>query len=286
MAVGLAVAALAPVAAAGCGGRIGQPIRIGVLVDCTGVIAAEHDWRLPRRAAPARARRQAAPGHGPNGGVRGATVAGRPVQLVEGCTETGVFGRLISEATRLVETEHVDVVVGGVGWSDGFVFRDLARRYPHVAFVLAGSWAREVTASARPRTCTLHPRRRAGSGRARDVCVPDAGLAPGGRRRRGRADGLGVGRRVRARVLRTRREGHTVLTPSFSTGGEPVGRVPASDDGVAVFEDYGIVNPAGFLRAYVRRHPDAARHVLLSTWVYGPADQPQLAGSGRASTAS
>ena len=70
-------------------------------------------------------------GAAPEDGVAGATAGGRKVELVRGCTETGEFTVLPRGGARLVETEHVDAVVGGNGPS----IRDVARLYPTVAFV-------------------------------------------------------------------------------------------------------------------------------------------------------
>ena len=80
-------------------------------------------------------------GTGPGGGVTEATVAGRKVQLVIGCAESGEYDVFISEARRLVEKEHVDAVVGG----DGVVIRDVARLYPTVPFVSTFWDEQEIT---------------------------------------------------------------------------------------------------------------------------------------------
>ena len=67
-----------------------------------------------------------------------------------------------------------------------------------------------------------------------------------------------------------------VWTPAYSATGQPLGQVPKSVDGVAMFEDYGLVVPAGFLQAYVNRHPDAPRSLLMSLWYYPPTDAQAL----------
>jgi substrate-binding family protein len=145
---GLAVAgvALLIAAATGYGGSAAAPFRIGVLSDCTGIGAATNDWSLAAAELPLLQHGGTLAGTGPSSGVRGATVAGRHVEIVTGCSESGVYGRLITETRQLVEIDHVDAVVGAFGWSDGVVFRELARRYPTVPFLLAGSFVREATA--------------------------------------------------------------------------------------------------------------------------------------------
>ena len=99
--------------------------------------------------------------------MQGAKVAGRRIEIVEGCSETGVYGRLINETRQLVEIDHVDAVVGGFGFSDGIVFRELARRYPTVPFLLVVSVVREATVHRPPPTsiasCPTSSRTRPGS---------------------------------------------------------------------------------------------------------------------------
>jgi branched-chain amino acid transport system substrate-binding protein len=78
--------------------------------------------------------------------VRGARAAGRPVEIVRACSESGEFATLTQVARRLVEREHVAaVVVGGPFSVDGLALRDVARRYPGVTFLAAANGPREVT---------------------------------------------------------------------------------------------------------------------------------------------
>ena len=74
------------------------------------------------------------------------------MQLVEGCTEGGVYDRLIAEARRLVEQERVDVVVGGFGPADGVILRDYLRLHPEVSGVLAGTTSQAATLPHIPST--------------------------------------------------------------------------------------------------------------------------------------
>ena len=78
-------------------------------------------------------------------GVTPATVAGRPVELVPGCIEGGEYSTVIEQARLLVEVSHVDAVVGGTYPGDGLVLREVARKYPDVAFVVSSPGDREVT---------------------------------------------------------------------------------------------------------------------------------------------
>jgi hypothetical protein len=131
--VAAAVAALA-LAVTGCGaGR--APFRIGVLVDCQGPLKSTEEAELSAAELPLLRRGARLVGPAPSNGTTAATVAGRKVELVVGCSEVGEEAVFIDEARRLVEEEHVDAVIGGAS----VVPRELARRYPDVPF-LDTSW--------------------------------------------------------------------------------------------------------------------------------------------------
>jgi branched-chain amino acid transport system substrate-binding protein len=132
------VAALA-LAATGCGGDR-APVRIGVLVDCQGPLKGFEAAQLSAAELPLLRRGARLAGPAPSDGTTPATVAGRKVELVRGCSEIGEEAVFIEEARRLVEEKHVDAVIGGAS----VVPRELARRYPDVPF-LATSWEQEVT---------------------------------------------------------------------------------------------------------------------------------------------
>src|SRR5262245_52579758 len=125
--------------ASSCGGE-DKPVRIGVLVDCTGALGSYHDTILAGAELPV-LERGGRVLRSTRGAVAEARVGGRRVQVVEGCVEWGVYSRLIAEARRLVEQEHVDVLVGPFGATDGVVIRDYLRRHPDVTGLLAYSSA-------------------------------------------------------------------------------------------------------------------------------------------------
>jgi branched-chain amino acid transport system substrate-binding protein len=135
-------AALAVFAAgvAGCG-TDEQVVRIGVLADCQGALRGFGDGELAGAELPF-LRRGARPlGTGPSGGVSAIDVNGRRIELVQGCQETGEHTLYIEEARRLLENEHVDVVVGGAS----VVARELAHRYPRAVFVSTFWDEQEIT---------------------------------------------------------------------------------------------------------------------------------------------
>jgi branched-chain amino acid transport system substrate-binding protein len=265
-------------AAAGSGQSADAPFRIGVLVDCTGIGAETHDWSLAAAELPLLAHGGRLAGKGPASGVRGAKVAGRRVELVEGCSESGVYGRLITETRQLVELDHVDAVVGAFGWSDGVVFRELARRYPTVPFVLAGSFAREAT-SQRPASNLYRF--------TPDIEQEQAGLATYAYRTLGwrtaatvaeqTPNGWGATAAFAAEFCALGGQVQRVWTPACGAGGPLLRSVPPGVDGVMVLAHYGYGSPAAFIRAYLARHPDAPRSLLLSVWLYPPAELPAYA---------
>jgi branched-chain amino acid transport system substrate-binding protein len=141
-----ALAAVSVLAVSACGGSAQRPLRIGVVVDCFGAFRALQDRELSGAQLPLIMRGAHTAGKSPGDGVRGARVAGRPVEVVRGCSESGEFATVTQVTRQLVEREHVDLVVAGGPFSvDGIPLRDLARRYPDVAFVAAANGPREVT---------------------------------------------------------------------------------------------------------------------------------------------
>jgi len=138
------VAALLTVPA--CGGDTRRPFRIGVIVDCVGGLRAYGDGELAAAQLPVIARGARPVSEDPSDGIRGGRVAGRPVEIVRGCGESGEFSTLTQVARLLIAREHVDAVVEGGFFSvDGIPLRELAGRYPDVVFVAAASGPREVT---------------------------------------------------------------------------------------------------------------------------------------------
>lgn len=252
--------------------------KIGVLVDCTGIGAETHDWSLAAAELPLLQRGGQLAGRGPASGVRDATVAGRRVEFVEGCSESGVYGRLITETRQLVEVDHVDAVVGAFGWSDGMVFRELARRYPTVPFVLAGSYAREATSQRpAPNLYRFSP----------DVEQEQAGLATYAYKTLGwrtaatvaeqTPNGWGATAAFAAEFCALGGRVQRVWTPAFGAAGPLLRSLPPAVDGVMVLAHYGYGSPVALIRAYLASHPDAARSLLLSVWLYTPAELPGYA---------
>ena len=131
--------------AAGCGGS-SKAFKIGLVVDCEGVFSGYSEQVLAGAELPLLERGGRLTGKQPSDGVAGPTVAGRRVEIRQGCEEITNLTQLIENVRRLVEAEHVDVVVAPmIGNAEGIVLRTLARRYPGVAFIVGYSGAQETT---------------------------------------------------------------------------------------------------------------------------------------------
>jgi branched-chain amino acid transport system substrate-binding protein len=263
-----------------CGGSGERPLRIGVIVDCQGAFRALQDPELAGAELPLIARGAALRGSEPSDGLRQARVAGRNVELVPGCSESGEMSTITEVARRLIERRHVDVVVeGGPYTVDGIALRDIARRYPDVPFVAAANGPREATLAGPPASVYRV---------AADYGQGVAGLATYAYRRLG-------WRRV-ALVVDDWVAGwgaETAFVREFcSLGGRVTSRlafigwllpydparVPGNADGVAVLASPLLLLPE-FFRGLVRREGDAKRRMVLGPDV--TADPGLLRAGGR-----
>src|SRR5438445_605623 len=77
--------------AAGCGGKGASPVKIGVLTVCTGNFSSFYDTTVAGAELPLLERGARLRGKRPSDGVEGASVGGKPVELVIGC-QGGTFG--------------------------------------------------------------------------------------------------------------------------------------------------------------------------------------------------
>jgi branched-chain amino acid transport system substrate-binding protein len=143
--LGATIASLAAVALLGSACSVERdPLRVGVLLECTGLLAGSHDSVLAAASLPLLER----DGRRSADHVTG-TAGGRGVELIPTCTEWTYLHKLILATRRLVEVDRVDVVLGPIGGGEGVVFRDLAQRFPGVTF-LATDWGAQETTLRNP----------------------------------------------------------------------------------------------------------------------------------------
>jgi branched-chain amino acid transport system substrate-binding protein len=252
---------------AGCG-RGGEPLRIGVIVDCEGINRQLGGAETAAAALPLVARGARVGGPPGAGGIGAARVAGRDVELVRGCTEIYELATFTNEVRRLVENERVDALVAGVGGPDQIILRDLARRYPGVPVVLAGPGPRAAT-GRRPAANLF--RFSADHGQAAAGLAERAYQDLGWRRVAVVAANWDVGWDGRAAFAATFCElGGDVaanLAPDrFDPRGSEVAEIPADVDGVAVFAN-AFFGPEAFLRRLARTMRDPAARVLLGAGI-------------------
>jgi branched-chain amino acid transport system substrate-binding protein len=262
------VAAVALVAAAGCGGTGGE-IRIGVLSDCLGPLGPFNDLAVGAAELPLLERGARLVGSKATGGIQGARVAGKRVTFLMGCTSFGEYRRLIAEARRLLEKEHVDVLIGPMAESEGLIVR--------VAFVLPQSRVQEVTLrDPAPNVFRFHPdnaQQTAGLGSYayhslgwRTAALVGEDFVMSWTRAAGFvAEFCALGGRIVSRLW----------TPAGQQPGDLVAKIPIVD-GVALIPGEAFLDLSEFLKAYARLHPDISRRLVLGpeTLILG---RPQIA---------
>ena len=257
--------------------------------------------RRPARAAHRRGGGAAAsagapsrPVERPTDGLRGAEIAGRPVEIVEGCTELNAYSLLIEEARRLVETERVDVIIGsdrGAG-GDGVPPRGRALSRRDVRAGLVRAVGRDVRA--------IRCRTSSDSGRPAPRASPVSAPTP-------TASSDGAPRRSSPRTTPAGWEGAAGFTAEFcALGGRIVSRDLASlfapapapadvrraraADGVAIFSIVGFVASAQPGRrtwtAYARGRTDLSRRVRPRGLHLRDPGQPRLERSTRRASSS
>ncbi len=245
---------------AGCAGGA-QPLRLAVLVDCTGPFSGFEESMLASAEFPLLTRGGTLRGDHPSDGVEGPTVAGRRVTLLLGCADTKAI--MLAEARRLVELEDADVVVGPIGPIAGLALREYARRNAEVAFVAGPTTSPELTLNdPAPNLFRFFP----------DAAQSTAGLGTYAFRELGWRSAALVGSdhpfewaQAAGFVAEFCALGGTVESrlwaPAFSDEASLASRVPTDVDGV--FVSGGIGAPAGFLARYASMRPPLRSHVVL-----------------------
>ncbi len=109
-------------------------IPIGVLSDCRGSYSQTRASTLAGAELALIERGGTRAGTALTDGVEGVSIAGHPVTLYFGCSDS-TTGSALSEARRLVDGIGVRVLIGPLRGTQGLALQDFARRRPGVAFV-------------------------------------------------------------------------------------------------------------------------------------------------------
>ncbi len=135
--------------AAGQAPATGDVLKIGHLSDCEGPFAPFYDQTAGGALLPL-VNRGAKPKNPdkPSEGVTDATLAGHPVEIVWGCSDS-TPDKAVAEARRLVEQENVDILVGPLSGAEGIAVANYSKERPNVTFVNGIAGAQDATLKVR-----------------------------------------------------------------------------------------------------------------------------------------
>jgi branched-chain amino acid transport system substrate-binding protein len=126
------------------GGREGD-IKIGVLTTCGGPFAFFEEASFSGAKYALVELAGAKPtGEKPRDTVSGAEAAGKSVSLAFGCSDA-TPDKAVAEARRLVENQHVDVLLGPLSGDEGIAVANYAKTQTDITFVNGTSGAQETT---------------------------------------------------------------------------------------------------------------------------------------------
>jgi branched-chain amino acid transport system substrate-binding protein len=152
------------VIAAGCGGddeeagqtggattggeATGDAIKIGIFSNNEGAFAPFEGQTWGGAMLPLINRGATAVSGDPTEGVQGAVIAGHPIEIVYGGSDS-TPDKAVEEARRLVEQEKVDILVGPLSGSEGIAVANYSKEQPGVTFVNGISGAQDTTLKVR-----------------------------------------------------------------------------------------------------------------------------------------
>jgi branched-chain amino acid transport system substrate-binding protein len=131
-----ALALLIALLVSSCGGGVRSSIKIGVISDCTGPFSPFYEATVAGAELPLLERGGKLRGPKPSGGVEGALVGGRRIELLFGCIGP-THATMLADARRLVERDGADVIVGPLAVDTALTLREYARRQPEIVFSIA-----------------------------------------------------------------------------------------------------------------------------------------------------
>ena len=134
--------------AADTGEAAGAPIKIGIFANNEGPFAPFEGQTWGGAMLPLIARGATPKSGDPTDGVDGATIAGHPIEIVYGGSDS-TPDKAVEEARRLVEQEGVDILVGPLSGSEGIAVANYSKEQPGTTFVNGISGAQDTTLRVR-----------------------------------------------------------------------------------------------------------------------------------------
>jgi branched-chain amino acid transport system substrate-binding protein len=135
-------------ATAGGTANSATPIKIGFISTCKGPFAPFYDATLLGAAIALIDHGGKPAGPNPSDGVKGVTISGHPVQVVNGCSDATPDVAL-AEARRLIEQVKVDILVAPLSGSEGIAIANYSKTQPGKTFVNGTSGAQATTLDVR-----------------------------------------------------------------------------------------------------------------------------------------
>ena len=126
------------------GDATGEPIKIGVFANNEGAFAPFEGQTWGGAMLPLIDRGATPVSGDPTDGVESATIAGHPVEIVYGGSDS-TPDKAVEVARRLVEQEGVDILVGPLSGSEGIAVANYSKEQPGVTFVNGISGAQDTT---------------------------------------------------------------------------------------------------------------------------------------------
>jgi branched-chain amino acid transport system substrate-binding protein len=122
-----------------------SPIKLAILSDCEGAFASFYEPDIGGALLPL-VQRGATPKSGkPSDGVDGATIAGRPIEIVGYGCANDTADKAIEETRRLVEQLGAEILIGPLSGDEGIAVANYAKEHPEVTFLNGTSGAQDTT---------------------------------------------------------------------------------------------------------------------------------------------
>jgi branched-chain amino acid transport system substrate-binding protein len=130
------------------GDGTGEAIKIGIFSNNEGAFAPFEGQTWGGAMLPLINRGATAASGDPTEGVTGAVIAGHPIEIVYGGSDS-TPDKAVEEARRLVEQEKVDILVGPLSGSEGIAVANYSKEQPGITFVNGISGAQDTTLKVR-----------------------------------------------------------------------------------------------------------------------------------------